>query len=84
MNTDLSSQYLNRGDVVAPQDMWWLIWRCGGSFRDVVAHLEMWWLLGRCGGSFGDVVADRDVVAHIWRFGGSLVAHQTVEAAVLG
>ena len=42
---------------MAHWEMWWLIWRCGGSFGDVVAHLEMCWLILRCGGSFGDAVA---------------------------
>ena len=27
-------------------EMWWLIWRCDGSFGDVVANLEMGWLIG--------------------------------------
>ena len=47
----------NRYTVVAHVEIWWLMWRCGGSCGDVVAHVEMWWLMWRCGGSCGDLLA---------------------------
>ena len=55
------------GDVAAPMEMWWLRWRCGGSYGDVVAQMEMWWLKWRCGGSNGDVV----VLMEMWWLIGS-------------
>ena len=67
------------GDVVAHLEMQWFIWfyvvwRCGGSFRDVKVHLglcclEMWWLIWRCGGLFR-------------RSEGLLVTLKTIEAVI--
>ena len=59
------------GDVVAHLEMlkfiWvYVVWRCGGSFRDVMVHLVQLCLVWRCGGSFGDVVAYSGEVKGYW------------------